>query len=253
MNAELKRASTERNLFADWSELAIKSDRITRDEEVLRFKQLQFCAYRLSCLYQRAVKSVRTTIHTEHTLWTDRYRAIRQRLIDANLGLVYDMIGRSRSYMLDRDEMTSEGMLALLRAVETFDPWRGYRLSTYACNSILRAFARRAQRDWRRRARSTVQYDPELDVSDVPEAQREEKLLLYIERLGHILKSNGANLSPTEQGVLSLRFPSKVDGERLTFARIGARTRLSTERIRQIQRDALRKLRHAFQRDKVLQ
>ena len=45
-----------------------------------------------------------------------KYNLIRARLIEGNLGLVYDLIGRTRFNNLERDEMSSEGMMALLRA-----------------------------------------------------------------------------------------------------------------------------------------
>jgi RNA polymerase primary sigma factor len=252
MNAELKRASTEGALFDGWTDLPRNAGRIDHREEVLRFKQLHYCAYRLSQLYRQAVKSYRPSINKEYAKWVERYHNIRQRLIDANLGLVYDLIGRSRFNMLDRDEMASEGMMALLRAVDTFDPWRGYRFSTYACNAILRAFSRAALRDSRRRSTLSAPFDPEFEKSDLPETQRAESEMLYLERLGDIMKDNRAELSTVEREVLSKRFPRIEDDERLTLDRIGRQMRVSKERVRQIQLAALHKLRKAIEDDTVL-
>lgn len=252
MNAELKRSGTERALFENWTEPPWGTGRVNHAEEVLRFKQLHFCAYRLSQLYQKAVKSYRPAINKEYARWVNRYHAIRQRLIDANLGLVYDLIGRSRFNSLDRDEMASEGMMALLRAVDTFDPWRGYRFSTYACNAIIRAFSRAAMRDSRRRQYLTVPFDPEFEKSDLPEAMRVENQGLYIERLGDIMKGNRAELSEVEQMVLRKRFPNEDVDPRLTLDRIGRQMRVSKERVRQIQLSALNKLRKAIEADVVL-
>ncbi len=253
MNAELARPGTEAALFDDWIDPPWEGGRISHTEEVRRFKQLHYCAYKLSRLYQRAVKSHRPSINTQYAVWVGRYHALRQRLIDANLGLVYDLIGRSRFKMLDRDEMASEGMMALLRAVDTFDPWRGYRFSTYACNAILRAFSRAAARDSRRRALIAGPYDPEFEKSDYPEVRRVDEEKLYVERLNSILDDNQADLTGVERSVLARRFPDDEDAERATLERIGRQMRVSKERVRQIQLSALNKLRKALETDAVLQ
>lgn len=252
MNPELKHRSIAETLFRDWTDPPWETGRVSHCEEVLRFKQLHYCAYKLSRLYQQAVRSYRPTINKDYARWVARYHAIRQRLIDANLGLVYDLIGRSRFNMLDRDEMASEGMMALLRAVDTFDPWRGYRFSTYACNAILRAFSRLAMRDSRRRSLLTVPFDPEFEKSDHQESRREDDEHLYVERLERILRSNVASLSEVERHVLSERFPTDEETERRTLDRIGRKMRVSKERVRQIQLSALSKLRKAVETDEML-
>jgi len=252
MNAELAQRSTAGILFQDWTELPVDGTRIDRNEEVLRFKQFQFCAYRLSRLYRRAVKSFRATIADEYPTWFARYHNIRQRLVDANLGLVYDLIGRTRFNILDRDDMSSEGMTALLRAVDTFDPWRGFRFSTYACNAILRAFSRASSHDARRRSRFTDSFDTELEQGDLSETQRTDSKLLYIERLRDIMCGNRAELSPVERDVLSMRFCQPADNGHLTLGCIGRQLNVSKERVRQIQHVALRKLRRAITVDYVL-
>src|SRR5204863_7885212 len=128
----------------------------------------------------RASKSPRATkIQRDYCKWIERYNLIRERLIQANLGLVYDLIGRSRFGSLERDEMSSEGMMALLRAVDTFDPWRGFRFSTYACNAILRAFSRAALHDSKRRNLVVASWDPEFEKSDAPEVRLADQRGLF--------------------------------------------------------------------------
>jgi RNA polymerase nonessential primary-like sigma factor len=51
-----------------------------------------------------------------------------------------------------------------------------------------------------------------------------------------------ADLTPQQREVLSLRF-GLVDGKALTLAKIGDRLNISRERVRQIEREALTKLR----------
>src|SRR5262249_9230206 len=77
MNPELKKSGIEEALFVNWTEPPWGTGRIDHEEEVLRFKQLHFCAYRLSRLYQSAVKSYRPAIHKDYAKWVNRYHAIR--------------------------------------------------------------------------------------------------------------------------------------------------------------------------------
>src|SRR5438477_3830249 len=194
-NAELAKPTTERHLFSEWDISGAGEGRLAADEETFHFKRLHFCAFHLSRLYKRASKSPRAAkIQREYCKWIERYNLIRERLIQANLGLVYDLIGRSRFGSLDRDEMCSEGMMALLRAVDTFDPWRGYRFSTYACNAILRAFSRAALQDSKRRSKVAGPWDPEFETSDAPEVRRADQRVLFAERLQRILALDNGDL-----------------------------------------------------------
>lgn len=251
MNAEFLLPTTKCDLFGNWVEPRKSDDRLAFDEETHRFKQLHFSAYMLSCLYRRAIKSQHPNTQVEYAVWSRRYHALRQRLVDANLGLVFDALRRHRHRIMDHDEAHSEGLLALLRAVDTFDPWRGFRFSTYACNTISRALGRMNFRDARRRATFTVAFDPEIDGLASAHTPADDSELLLIERLRTIMRENGANLSAVERDVLQKRFPRVDASEAQTFRLIASDMRISKERVRQIQRTALVKLRRAMDRQRA--
>jgi len=254
MNDELRRRGIEEKLFAIWPGPAAGAGRVLFAEETLLFKQLHFCGYMLSKIYKSAHRDAATpAIKRAYAKWTDRYNQIRTRLTEGNLGLVYDLIGRSRFENLDREDMTSEGMMALLRAVDTFDPWRGYRFSTYACNAIIRAFSRAAMMDSKRRSKIAGPWDPEFEQSDAPEARRDHQRALFEERLQRILRLDNAELTDVEKTVLARRFPLEQGRMRQTLEDIGRQMRVSKERVRQIQLSGISKLRHALAADKVLQ
>ncbi len=252
MNTELKRRDTERKLFSGWPGPADGAGRLTPDEELLLFKQLHFCAYSMSRVYKSAVSKSPSALKRKYFKWVERYDQIRARLIEGNIGLVYDLIGRSRFATLDRDEMSSEGMMALLRAVDTFDPWRGFRFSTYACNAILRAFSRAALQDSKRRGVIVGTWDPEFEKSDAPEIRRTDQHGLFMERLRRILRNDVADLTDVEKTVLGRRFPPEDEPPRQTLEEIGRQMRVSKERVRQIQLSAIRKIRQALNLDLIL-
>ncbi|MEJ7816556.1 MAG: RNA polymerase sigma factor RpoD/SigA [Rubrobacter sp.] len=59
-------------------------------------------------------------------------KGARQRLIEKNLRLVVSVAKRYRGQGLPFEDLIQEGNIGLMKAVEKFDPDRGWRFSTYA-------------------------------------------------------------------------------------------------------------------------
>src|ERR671917_450801 len=69
-------------------------------------------------------------------------RKARQQLIERNLRLVVSVAKKHRGYGLPFEDLIQEGNLGLMKAVEKFDPDRGFRFSTYATWWIRQAVGR---------------------------------------------------------------------------------------------------------------
>lgn len=207
------------------------------------FVALQTCAYRASQTSRRSGLSLR-----ERRAWAERWKSIRDYLVHRNLGLVYSMIGRFETQDVDRDELRSEALFSLVRAVEGFNPWLGFRFSTYACNAVMRALIHTVRKARRARATATVGHEDWLERP----AKLDHESALHAEQVSRALRENVGELTPREALVLSWRFPMD-GGVGRTLGECGDAMGLSKERVRQIQKSALDKLRSVLESDPVLQ
>ena len=249
-NDELTHRGSAQRLFKRGSDPPPKG-RLTHAGEIVLFKRLHYCGYRMAKMWDRLDRLSRDE-QARYLKWYQQYTHLRERIIDANMGLVFDMLARNRFKNVDFDELRSEGLMALLRAVDTYDPWSGFRFSTYACNSILRSFSRVATMESKRRHLWASSFDPSMEPADLFERNRLEHLGLISERLEEIMNDEDAGLSENERFVLRERFPLQPERKKATLLKVGARLKMSKERVRQIQESALSKLRRLLFSDPLL-
>lgn len=209
------------------------------------FIAMHVCAYRVEqCDLKKA--------HTRATQrqWQFRWKLIRDYIVEQNIGLVFSMISRYVQGPAE-DDIISDAHLALVNAVNRFNPTRGYQFSTYACSSIAHAIIYRGKLAKRYRSWFPVQHDETFDRPDRTDDNDGE---LYKERLQRALSRNLAGLSDVEVRVLERRFPQDEDASpRMTLRELGSAMGVSKERVRQIQNRALDKLRDVLENDPVLQ
>ncbi len=237
------RAAAERAVaITDWITSEHRTE-VRPDEQAL-FLSLHTCAFRA----RRKRRS--PLIGGDWRHWIRRWHLIREYIVAENLGLAYTMISRFRAKDFDHDDLLSEAMFALARAVDRFNPWRGFRFSTYACNVIARALMRRGKVQMRYRRFFPVQCEGTYDHLDST-GPLDSPSGVYLERLRRAVACNLGGLTEIESKVLSQRFPTDRESP-LTFRQIGKAVGLSKERVRQIQHAALVKLRDVLRRDPLL-
>lgn len=190
----------------------------------------------------------KTTPRAQRCSWAKRWKVIRDYIVEQNLGLVYATIARFRPQRSAWEELRSDALFALMRAAESFDPWRGFRFSTYACSAITRSLIHAVRQTEKRRLRFIEYLAARQEHTERIDAGSE----LCVDRLCRALEMNSAELTDRESMVLASRFPRDGRKER-TLAEVGSTLGVSKERVRCIQNRGLAKLRQVLQADPVLQ
>jgi len=244
--AKTRSAALNAVRIADWVAIHRGASRIPKKDRLGEhelFSALQACAY-------QATRKPRGkgAASADRDQWAKRWGMVRNFLVDQNVGLVHKMVGRLQASPMDLDDLRSEAFLALLRSVERYDPWRGVRFSTYACHAIWRSGIQAIKRS----KRDAMKFVAEPDTLSPPASQCGRWAELSVDRLRRALDENRGDLTERESKVLAGRFPLGGRSRR-TLLQIGAALELSKERVRQIQNEALAKLRGVLQVDPFLQ
>jgi RNA polymerase sigma factor (sigma-70 family) len=216
---------------------------LTREQEAHYFRKFNYLKFRAAQLrdsLSASRPSVRKMDEIEELL--REAKEIKQLLTRRNLRLVVSIARKYVRPGMNLFELVSDGNIALMRAIEKFDFSRGFKFSTYATWAIRRMFARAIPAEQTRLTRyrtgvDVVFADSKHEGSSLYEQERANEL--QRDYLTKILKK----LDRRERTIIANRFGLQRGTEPQTLEQIGNELGVSKERIRQIERRALEKLR----------
>jgi len=214
--------------IAGWDKIAVDQE-ISAEQEKNLFMSMQVAGYLAN--QHRGKKTPLTKKGREyHAL----YRQIFEHMVQRNLGLIYKMVSYSHAYLPNMQDLEAEAFYVLFNAVRNFNPWKGFRFSTYACNAIRNACWQMAGKYARSlQQRQTVAVGEESKLYDPNIGEDNPRDLI------EVFMSRATCLNETEKHVLKERY---LTGRVKTLREIGSKMGISKERVRQIQNAAILKV-----------
>ena len=160
--------------------------------------------------------------------------SLKNRIVQANLRLVVSVARRHVRPGIGLMDLVSEGNLTLMRAVEGFDPHKGFRFSTYATLALMKGFAAAVPGLLPPSAKAAQ------SLESIADPRHADVLARRIDRdhLSHLLN----RLDDRERRVLRSHYGLGTEPA-ATLEQVGRQLGLSKQRVRQIELAALEKLR----------
>lgn len=170
-----------------------------------------------------------------------RANVTKNQIVRANLRLVVSIAKKHMGGPQGLFELISDGNVSLMMAVEKFDYSRGNRFSTYASWAIMRNFARSVPKERFQLSRFATGGEEVLDIAAGMKTYDPARLSLpeLRESIDVVL----AQLTPRERTILIDHYGLDSEGHAKTFDQLGQNMGISKERVRQIELEALEKLR----------
>jgi len=191
------------------------------------------------------LRAARTEAVRSQARTSNEAAAIRNRIVECNLRLVVSLAKRFAAPERSLEDLVSDAALPLIRCVESFDPRRGTRFSTYATRALMNLFAKLRRQDSRRRTRfSNSERWNQVPASEGRRTASEGFIRAEdLSRLGDRLST----LPAREQVLVAERYGLTGDRRPRTFRELGARHGLSKERVRVITCQAISRLRESLE------
>jgi RNA polymerase primary sigma factor len=216
---------------------------LSADEEKLVFQRMNFLKWKANQL--RQLLSLESPCG-----WTvRRIQALliaadwyRDRMVKSNMRLVISIVKKFVNKQNGFDDLLSDGIVALIRAVDKFDVGLGFRFSTYATQVVRRNTYRRVMEKQKERQRITLSiHESGVDVSDEHRSpsMSEGRWQELRGRLATMLD----RLDRREKLIVRARFSLGGHRRVQTLQRLADKLGVSKERVRQLEKRALDKLR----------
>ncbi|MGB7323477.1 MAG: sigma-70 family RNA polymerase sigma factor [Rubripirellula sp.] len=216
---------------------------LTPEQERMLFQRMNFlrqqAANHRSQLNPKRPSRIRMEMINQCIALADWHR---DRIVEANLRLVFSIVKKFVNPTCGFEELLSDGIVAIMRAVEKFDFDRGFRFSTYATQVIRRSSYQTVvlQQQERQTTLGGLQ-DMDLEITD------EGRESAISEGRWHELRGRLSGmmeqLDRREKFIICARFSLGAHRKVYTLQSLANRLGVSKERVRQLERRAMDKLR----------
>ena len=218
---------------------------LTPDQELHLFRKMNYLKYKAAVLRDSLNPdrpSVQTMRQIEH--FYNEAVETKNEIVSANLRLVVSIAKRHVNPQSHLFELISDGNLSLIQSVDRFDYTRGNRFSTYATWAVMRNFARAMPGEKRYHERFL------LTDSDIFEQAVDERTDAVLEERNQREREDQVDrflqeLNDREQHIIVNRFGLRHELKPQTLRQVGDEIGVTKERVRQIEIQALAKLRKA--------
>lgn len=223
------------------------------EQERALFLQFNYARCRVARLQKQAAVRTLSYVRSRQLIhWYRKARTLRDQVAQVSLALVLAMAKRVRFTELEFSDLVSEGNVALMMAIDKFDVGKGFKFSTYACRAILTTFSRNGMKQSRYRRLFPTVYDPSWEGLDYRQIDRPGYDHDRTDMLHRFVEGKQAALTDVERTIIHHRFAVSSDAtvtqeKPMTLEQVGKMVGLTRERVRQLQKSALRKLRQVIE------
>lgn len=216
---------------------------LSREQEADLFRRFNY----MRCAAARAIETMDIYTVTDAELnavgdQLERIETIKQEIIQANLRLVVSIAKRHVGRSDNLFEVISDGNVSLMRAVEKFDFSLGNKFSTYGSWAIMKNFARSIPENHYHMRRYVTGQDEMLDAT--ADRHAPERSQGDMESIREALTEGLEQLDERERTIVTHHFGLFGDrGVTTTLEELGKRFGVTKERVRQIEKRAIGKLR----------
>jgi RNA polymerase primary sigma factor len=213
------------------------------EEESVLFQRMNYLRFR-AAQYQSRLHPERSTAFCLARVGALLAAAdwYRDQIVQSNMRLVISIVKKFVNSCNAFDDLLSDGIVALMRAVDKFDYDRGFRFSTYATQVVRRNAYRTVVLRQKERAKVNCSLqEAGVDVSD------EARISSMTEQRWHTLRARLTlmldHLDRREKLIIRARFSLGGHRRVQTLQKLAERLGVSKERVRQLEKRAMDKLR----------
>jgi RNA polymerase primary sigma factor len=215
---------------------------LTPDQERILFREMNLLKYQANLLCSR-INPDCVELATLDAIDSQlaQSQKIRDHLIKANMRLVISIVKKFVTPQQSFDDLLSEGVVTLMKAVEKFDFDRGFRFSTYAYRSIVRHVYRTVTLATQKEASLTRDAE-EWAFEDAGPSSSSSMRDQLRSNLRELMTSLLDQLDRRERFIIRSRYALGAHRKVRTFQCLADKLGVSKERVRQLESRAVAKL-----------